>query len=161
MLFISSLNRAFYGWRAGSGLFFFWWTKNMLNLTAIGGPRHRYYFAWHYIIFSTSSCSVSTTLLCRCLTPVVRQDICRCILPMASLPIPTHLLSPKQASSNIALPIASHSHATLPSPSPEPPSHPTERRWWPPDILTLPPPNLKGHTSVELTCSQFSTDLLL
>ena len=42
-----------YGWRAGSGLFFFWWTKNMLNLTGIGGPRHRHYFAWHYIIFSS------------------------------------------------------------------------------------------------------------
>ena len=101
-----------YGWRGGSGLFFFWWTKNMLNLTGIGGPRHRHYFAWHYIISSVQfrhnpTCQrphaplpfpppiwLASGTQCR---TRVRRDICRCVLPMAPLPIPTHLLSQCQS----------------------------------------------------------------
>jgi len=46
--------RGKYGWRAGSGLFLPSFYQEILILTGIGGPRHRYYFACHYIILSTS-----------------------------------------------------------------------------------------------------------
>ena len=136
-----------YGWRAGSGLFFFWWTKNMLNLTGIGGPRHRHYFAWHYVIFSTSQ-SFRHNPMCQRLHAPLPFDLQVVRLYArtsagGSSPWP-HSPSP----STLQAPVQSHrihmQRCHRQCPSPAPPSQPTERtrRRWPPDIWLLRPGRL-------------------